>query len=143
MEDAQRRLYDGKLKEGLCWKTCGVKCPLGPEFLKELYSWSHNNPLHPYLAWKICDPCEGKIPLAPYKEGAKVRPVHFWIQHHAYLDQIGTVTKIEIRGNSMMESIKACGIPSWQDYWATVVWPDGKESVDRIDSFEEVKDPLQ
>jgi hypothetical protein len=57
--DDQRRLYDGKLKEGLCWKACGVKCPLGPEFLKELYSWSHANPLHPWLAWKVCEPCEG------------------------------------------------------------------------------------
>jgi hypothetical protein len=27
-------------------------------FLKQLYSWSELNSLHPMLVWKVCDTCE-------------------------------------------------------------------------------------
>lgn len=49
--------YQEKLEKGLCWRVCNKVCPLGKGFLKELYSWSEANPLHPLLAWKICEPC--------------------------------------------------------------------------------------
>jgi len=58
--------YAEMLKEKQCWLQC-KECPLGEEFLKELYNWSEINPLHPMLAWKICDPCyfDNKLPEKP------------------------------------------------------------------------------
>jgi hypothetical protein len=49
--------YKDKVEKGACW--CSFKtCPLGKDFLETLYSWSEANPLHPYLAWKVCEPCD-------------------------------------------------------------------------------------
>ena len=49
--------YQVMIKECKCWRAFRI-CPLGQRFLKVLYSWSEQNPLNPWLAWKICDPCE-------------------------------------------------------------------------------------
>jgi hypothetical protein len=49
--------YKDKLEKCACWRSFKT-CLLGKEFLETLYSWSEDNPIHPYLAWKIYDPCE-------------------------------------------------------------------------------------
>lgn len=49
--------YKEMLDKGKCWKDRKI-CPLNKEFLEVLYSWSELNPLHPNLAWRICEPCE-------------------------------------------------------------------------------------
>lgn len=51
--------YKTMYNECRCWRAF-VQCPLGKEFLAILYSWSELRPLHPWLAWKVCDPCDGR-----------------------------------------------------------------------------------
>jgi len=62
--------YKEKLDKGLCWRQCKKECPAGKAFLEELYSWSEENPLNPWLVWKVCDPCyyENKPPPITDKE---------------------------------------------------------------------------
>jgi len=44
------------LNERRCWRA-NKTCQYGKIFLRQLYSWSEDNPLHPMLVLKVCDPC--------------------------------------------------------------------------------------
>lgn len=85
--------YETKLKEGKCWRAFR-DCPLGKKFLEALYSWSEQNPLNPWLAWKICDPCEFEGDCLRNFVGMKIGVYG----PSGELDKIVTVVSMELEG---------------------------------------------
>jgi len=49
--------YQKLLNTGRCWCSFAT-CPMGKEFLKDLYSWDNINNLNPFLVNSICVNCE-------------------------------------------------------------------------------------
>jgi len=113
--------YKKLLAEGRCWRAFR-ECPGGKEFLKELYSWSELNPLHPWLVWKVCDPCEFGVESEQIKRfiGMKIGVYNT----SGKLDEIVTVVDIQ---------------PAGQDFkrgTLTAKLDDGKKITAHIASFQ-------
>jgi len=90
--------YKLKLKEGKCWRA-DKPCPLGKEFLEELYSWSKTNPLNPWLVSKVCDPCDSRSDILENFRGMKIGVY----DASGKLQETVTVVDIKFAGRGFVE----------------------------------------
>jgi len=58
-------------------------------------------------------------------EAVKVKAKDFWIQHSAATEEVAVIKEIRRTGDSMEQSMKQCGFPTFQDVEVKVEYADG------------------